>query len=160
MLHIIQIPPGKDVQIGQIPLRYTPVKYLPCTDPIPAKHAVNRCEVSRTYWSSRSYINHADHTDPAGHTDAANYTDSANHTDPADHADPPIKNVCIMQIAHTPSRRTDLTYHSGSTRVDHSDPVDHTGPPLVTCRSCRSYRHYFAKDVQIREIEQIPSRSK
>ena len=64
------------VQILQIikktckfPLRYTFVKYLPHTDPIPAEHAESKCEVSRFYKSSRLYKNPSDHIDPANRTD-------------------------------------------------------------------------------------------
>ena len=77
---------------------------------------------------------------------------------------PTDKNVRIMQIVHTPSRRTD---HTDSTQVDHTDPADyidsadHAHSPInYMCRSCRSYKRYFAKGVQIRQIGQIPSRSK
>ena len=37
--------------------------------PIPAKHDVNKCEVSRFYRSSILYKNPADRTDPADHAD-------------------------------------------------------------------------------------------
>ena len=33
-------------RLHKFPVRYTRVEYLPQTDPIPAKHDVNNCEVS------------------------------------------------------------------------------------------------------------------
>ena len=55
--YIIQILLTTHIWITQIksPLRYTRGKYLPHTDPIPAKHDVNKCEISRFYNSCRSY---------------------------------------------------------------------------------------------------------
>ena len=142
ILQIIQIPTGKDAQIPQISLTYTPTcEILPDTDLTPAKHAVNKRELSRL---SR----------PPDHTEIRQIVQILqDHTHyPADHADPPIKICICMQIIHTLSRCKDRTVHTDF----------HSGRPYGSCRLYRSCRSMTPsnKRVQIMQIVQALSRSR
>ena len=78
------------------------------------------------------------------------------YTSPPDHTEI-LQTIQILQIVQTASqlRCTDHSNHTDSTQADHTDPADYTDPgdrwkPQINmCRSCRSYRPYLAKDVQI-----------
>ena len=110
MLQIIQIQPGKDVQITQIPFKYTRVKYPPQTDP-------SRLNMMQTS------VKYPDFKDPPDHTKSRRSYRSCRSCRPTD------KNMHIMQIVHTPFRCTDHTDHNiDSTQVDHTDPADYTDP--------------------------------
>ena len=140
-IQIIQLPADHTlIQITQIkiPLRYKGVKYLLYSDPIPAKHDVNKCEVSRFYRSLRSWRNPA--SSPSGtHVwniyliktpsrlnmlkTSVKYPD---FTDPP-HLTEILQIIQILQFVQTASRIrcTDRTDHTDATQVDHTDPTDH-----------------------------------